>query len=117
MNPNNNNNKESFKALKLYRNKTVSNRVDEETYLKVKEILQRERKPVNVWLQEALEDFILKHGDGNPASTLDQFNDVNFIIMPQFYRPISIWEKYLTKCSKEEYKKYCARLESLPRFL
>jgi len=104
---NNNNNKKPTRDI------LFTNKINGETYLKLKEILLRERKPLGVYHQESAEEYIIKHGDGNPTSTLDQFADKNFIIMPQFYRPISIWEKYLTKCSKEEYKKYCARLEEL----
>jgi len=108
----------SFKALKLYnnnkkleKNKTVSNKINEETYHKLKEILLRDRKGVSDWLQESAEEYIIKHGHGNPSYTLDQFNEPNFLATPGYHNKLNSWESYLTKCSDKHYKQWCRRLD------
>jgi len=101
----NNNNK------KLEKNKTFTNVVNAETYYKLKEILLRERKGIGGWLQESMEEFILKHGDGNQSYTLDHFNEPGFLATPAYFRNIPVWKTYLTKCSDVNYKKWCRRLD------
>ncbi len=114
---NNNNNKELINYLinnnnkKLEKNKTFANLVNAETYYKLKELLLRERIGVGDWLQASMEEFILKFGDGNNTCTLDQFNSPDFMVTPAYFKPISNWEKYLMKCPKPDYKKWCRRLD------
>ena len=40
---------------------------------KAKEVAQREGKSVSAIIIEFLEEYVKKHGEGNPAFTLDQF--------------------------------------------
>lgn len=114
---NNNNNNNSFKALKLERKKertkTVSNRVNEDSYSLLKQNLARENLDVGDWLQESIDDYNKIHTDGNPIYTLDHYTDDNFLATPAYHRPLSAWESYLTKCSDEHYKQWITQLESL----
>jgi len=110
---NNNINNNSFKALKLERNKTVSNRVIGESYEKLLDILRKERILVGDWLQTQIEEYNKVHGDGNPVFTLDHFNDENFLATPAYHRPLHVWKSFLTKCSDTEYKEWTLQLESL----
>ncbi len=111
------NNNNSFKALKLERkkerNKTVSNRVVEETYEKLLEILRKEKIAVGDWLQDQIEEYNKIHGDGNPTFTLDHFNDESFLATPAYHRPLQVWKSFLTKCSDTEYKEWVTQLENL----
>ena len=52
----------------------------------------------------ALQEYVEKHGDGNPAFTLDQFQDPNFKVCPAFFRDSIIWKDYLQKLNKDEWK-------------
>ncbi len=107
------NNNNSFKALKLERNKTVSNRVVGESYEKLLDILRKERIGIGDWLQNQIEEYNKVHGDGNPVFTLDHFNDENFLATPAYHRPLHVWKSFLTKCSDAEYKEWTTQLESL----
>jgi len=110
---NNNNNNKSFKALKKERKKTVSNRVDEESYHKLCLILLRERIKIGDWLESSIEDYVKKHSDENQTFTLDNFQDENFLACPAYHRPIDKWEIYLTNCPELDYKEWCYQLQRL----
>jgi len=101
----NNNNK------KPVRDTLFTNKINGETYHKLKEILLRERKPIGEAWQEMTEEYIIKHGDGNPTSTLDQFNEPGFMVTPAFFRKIPAWKSYTLKCSEPNYKKWTRRLD------
>ena len=113
----NNNNNNSFKALKKERKKertkTVSNRVNGESYERLLDILRKEKMPIGDWLQGQIDDYTKVHGDGNPVYTLDHFNDENFLATPAYHRPLHAWESYLKKCGDNEYKEWTTHLESL----
>jgi len=102
-----------MKALKLDRNKTVSNRVPSEGYEKLKDILRKERRNVGDWLVEQIYNEIKVHGDGNPSFTLDQFTDDNFLATPAYHRPKEAWKSYLIKCSPDEWTEFYHQLEML----
>ena len=112
-----NNNNNSFKALKLERKKertkTVSNRVNEESYDRLLDILRKEKMQVGDWLQDQIDEYAKVHGDGNPVFTLDHYTDDNFLATPAYHRPLSAWESYLTKCSDIHYKQWTSQLEDL----
>ena len=113
----NNNNNNSFKALKLERKKertkTVSNRVNEESYDRLLDILRKEKMQVGDWLQDQIDEYAKVHGDGNPIFTLDHYTNDNFLATPAYHRPLSAWESYLTKCSDPHYKQWVSQLEDL----
>jgi len=110
---NNNSFKASFKERKKERNKTVSNRVEEESYKELLGILKKERLPVGDWLQGEIDSYVKVHGDGNPSYTLDHYDDIQFLATPAYHRPIKAWESYVTKCSDKHYKEWCSRLDEL----
>lgn len=56
------------------------------------------KKIVNVELEKYREC----HKDGNPAFTLDQFNDPDFIACPAMFRDGRAWDNYLGKQTPEE---------------
>lgn len=111
------NNNNSFKALKLERKKertkTVSNRVNDESYERLLVILRKEKMAIGDWLQDQIDEYAKVHGDGNPVFTLDHFNDENFLATPAYHRPLHAWESYLKKCPDNEYKDWTIQLESL----
>ena len=48
-----------------------------------KEVARREGRPVSRLLQELMEDYLKKHGRGNPAIPLDRWaEDKEFVAMP-----------------------------------
>lgn len=55
----------------------------------------KERKKLKELHKEIIEDYLKKHGDGNPQFTIDQFDDPNFIACPAFYRDSMAWNNYL----------------------
>lgn len=109
----NNNNKALKLERKKERNKTVSNRVNEESYTTLKQNLTRERLDIGDWLQDAIDEYNKIHGDGNPSYTLDHYVEDDFLATPAYHRPLSAWKSYLTKCSDLHYKQWVSQLESL----
>jgi len=62
---------------------------------KFKKIAEKEDKPMNAIVQELMMEYNKIHGDGNPAFTLDQFNQEDFKICPALYSDNLKWHKYL----------------------
>ena len=61
-----------------------------------KDIARKERRPQKDIHIELLIDFIKKHGDGNPASTIDQFlENPQMKAVPAFFRSREDWQKYI----------------------
>lgn len=69
--------------------------IEDDVYQKFKSILEKERTPYSQKVEEIMQDFIKKHGDGNPAFTLDQFQDPDFKVCPAFFRDSKTWQNYL----------------------
>ena len=57
----------------------ITNKVDLDSYENLKDILRKERLGIGDWLQGQIDNYIKIHDDGNPAFTLDQFNDPTFV--------------------------------------
>ena len=93
--------------------KLINFRYDEDRYESLKDIARKERRDIKVVIGDLLDDFIKKHGDGNPSYTLDHYSDESFLATPAYHRPISVWDNYLTKCGEKEYKEWVSQLESL----
>ena len=51
----------------------------------------------------AMQEYLKKHSDGNPAYTLDQFNDESFKAVPAVFRDRKNWENYYSKLDKKQY--------------
>jgi len=89
----------------MLKNKAIGNKIDGESFENLKDILRKERLGIGDWLQGQIDTYIKVHEDGNPAFTLDQFQDPNFVACPAFYRDIKAWDKYMSKQSPEELEK------------
>lgn len=71
---------------------------------KLDELKWKERTSKNQLILTALKEFVEKHGDGNPHSTLDQFQDPDFKITPAFFRKSEDWKYYFQKLNEDEWK-------------
>ena len=85
--------------------KLVNFRMDEEKYYELKMLALKERTPVKTLVSDMINDYIKKHGDGNPQFTIDQFEDPDFIACPAFYRSGQTWHDYLVKQDTQEHDK------------
>ena len=67
-----------------YRNRVIYTfSCEAELLERFKEIARREGKPVSRLLQELMEDYLKKHGRGNPAIPLERWvEDKEFVAMP-----------------------------------
>ena len=65
----------------------------------------KERKKLKELHKEVIEDYLKKHGDGNPQYTIDQFDDKNFMATPAFFRDGLAWKNYLSKQDSKELNK------------
>ena len=85
--------------------KLVNFRCDDELYQKLKELALKERKTVKDLISQQISEYVKVHGDGNPQYTIDQFEDINFMACPAFYRPAEAWDSYLKKQDMNELQK------------
>jgi hypothetical protein len=60
-----------------------------------KKIAHREGKNRSTVLVELIEQYVKVHGEGNPAFTLDQFQDPNFKAMPATMSSKEKWNEYI----------------------
>ena len=97
----------------MIKDKTITNKVNKEEFERLKINLLKERIGIGDWLNIVMEDYNKKHGDGNPAYTLDHFNNESFLVTPAYHRPLSVWKSFLLKCPDKEYKEWVSQLESL----
>ncbi len=87
------------------KDKMITNKVDSDSYENLKDILRKERLGIGDWLQGQIDTYIKVHSDGNPAFTLDQFQDPNFVACPAFYRDNTAWKNYMKKLDNKELEK------------
>ena len=79
--------------------------LDEEMVTDFHMIALKEKKKLKELHLEIIEDYLKKHGDGNPQFTIDQFDDPNFIACPAFYRDGNTWESYIKQATDDELQK------------
>ena len=84
--------------------------LDEEMVTDFHMIALKEKKKLKELHLEIIEDYIKKHGDGNPQFTIDQFEDPNFIACPAFYRDSTAWYNYMNQATPEELQKLKAQI-------
>ena len=84
--------------------------MSDEKYQELKMLALKERTPVKTLLTDLIEDYLKKHGDGNPQFTLEQFEDPNFIACPAFYRDNTAWNNYMRQATPEELQKLKAQI-------
>jgi hypothetical protein len=85
----------------------------EELIKNVKKIAEREEKTLSKLIVELLTDYAKKHGDGNPAFTLDHFQDKNFKVCPAVFRPKHAWDNYLSNLNKKEFKEFESQMNTI----
>jgi hypothetical protein len=90
--------------------KLVNFRMDEDKYHELKMLALKERIPIKNLVSDLIEDYLKKHGDGNPQFILDQFEDPDFIACPAFYRSANTWESYIQQASTDEKDKIKAQV-------
>lgn len=66
-------------------------------------VAERESKSFSDAMLGAMEEYVKKHGSGNPAYTVDKWIDqVDFKITPAYYELRRKWEAYAEKCNAKE---------------
>jgi len=101
----------------MVKDKLITNKVDGESFENLKDILRKERLGIGDWLQGQIDTYIKVHADGNPAFTLDQFADPNFVACPAFYRDSKAWDRYISKQDPKELEKIKQQVLILDRTL
>ncbi len=86
---------------------------DQELYVKFKEICDRERCKIGSKLNEFIEDYVKKHGEGNPVYTLDKFQDPNFKAVPAFMENVDKWIMHLQKSNDKDLDEIIEQLEKI----
>jgi len=71
---------------------------------KFEELAYKERTSVSELYRNAVQEYLQKHGDGNPVYTLDQFNDESMKAVPAVFRNSETWNNYYSKLNKTQYK-------------
>jgi len=70
---------------------------------KFEDLAYKERTSVSKLYCIAMQEYLKKHGDGNPAYTLDQFSDKSFKAVPAVFRDRQTWKNYYSKLDKKQY--------------
>ena len=68
------------------------------------ELAHKERTSVSDLYRNAMQEYLQKHGDGNPVYTLDQFNDESMKAVPAVFRNSETWNGYYSKLDHKQYK-------------
>ena len=77
--------------------------LDEEEIHELKKLALKERKKLKELHKEIVLDYIKKHGDGNPAFTLDQFvESKDMMAVPALFREREDWDVYLYDMMKHD---------------
>jgi len=72
---------------------------DFELQEKIEDIAYRERVNLSRVIVDALREYLVKHGSGNPVYTLDQFAEGDMKAVPAVFKDRGIWDKYLQECA------------------
>lgn len=91
--------------------------LDAETLNDFKSIITREGKTMKMMVEDFMKDYIKVHGDGNPAFTLDQFQDLNFMACPAFFRDPNAWDNYMKKQDGVELEKVKQQVIKIDKIL
>lgn len=67
-----------------------------------KKIAHREGKNRSSVLVELIEQYVKIHSEGNPAFTMDQFQDPDFRAMPATMSPIMNWKEFVNHNTDEK---------------
>ena len=91
--------------------------IDEDKIQDFHMIALKEKKKLKDLHLEIIQDYIKKHGDGNPQFTIEQFQDPDFMACPAFYRSPTDWENYIKKATPEEKEKLKQQIISIDKKL
>ena len=82
---------------------------DEELFKKFEEIRWKERISLSELTRKAMEEYVKKHGEGNPSFQLDQFAEQGMKATPAFMSNYAKWKNHFinesTEKDIEEYKR------------
>ncbi len=79
--------------------------IPEDLLSDLKVMAAKEGTTIKKLVNTELEELRKKHKDGNPAFTLDQFKDPDFVACPAFYSNYQKWLSYYSKATPEELEK------------
>jgi len=68
-------------------------------------------------IEQALREFVERHGDGNPQYRLEHFEDPDFLACPAFFRDVSHFGKYLQTQNPEQLENFKNQLIMIDRIL
>ena len=75
---------------------------DFELQEKIEDIAHRERVNVSNVIVDALKEYLIKHGSGNPVYSLDEFTDsFDMKSVPAVFKDRGIWDRYLKECNEK----------------
>ena len=86
--------------------KLVNFRFEVGMYEELKMLALKERTTVKKLITKELIDLLKEHKDGNPQYKLDQFNDLDFVACPAFFRASTYWDYYFKRQTPEELEKF-----------
>jgi len=73
---------------------------DFEMHEKLEDIAYKERVALSVIIVAAIQEYVIKHGDGNPVYSLDHFTgSLDMKAVPAVFRDRGIWDKFLQECN------------------
>ncbi len=77
---------------------------DFELQEKIEGIASRERVNLSMVIVDALKEYVIKHGDGNPVFSLDPFiKDAEMAAVPAMFRSTEDWLKWILACDDEKF--------------
>lgn len=104
--------KKKERKIKNIRTYYLSND-DFELQEKIEDIAAKERVNISMVIIDAMKEYVVKHGDGNPVFTLDPFQDADFQVCPAVFRSATRWGKYYSEITKETYKDIDSQLSMI----
>ncbi len=79
--------------------------MDKDVVDNFKKIAIRDDVPLKVLHKQALEEYIKRHGDGNPAFMIDQwFENPGMKAVPALFRDKYAWGNYINALSDKEFR-------------
>lgn len=84
--------------------KFVGVSIEEEIIEQLKIIAARERRPLKAIHKEILLTYVKEHKEGNPAFTLDQFQDPLMKAVPAVFRNLMDWQEYIDNLTEKGYR-------------
>ena len=76
--------------------------IEQELLQQFRTLSRKEGNAMSDIIQVMMEKYIHDHDKGNPAFTLDQFNDKEFKVCPSFFENRKEWAKYIKNSNDRE---------------